>query len=279
LGFSRYAEGAILDDKTFRKILGRLGRPWAGYRKVRRGVKRRLALHMSQSGFRNVEDYLRALDTDHDLRIRAEQLMTVTISRFFRDRELWRVVETRLLPLIVERGGDPIRIWSAGCSRGEEAYSFAILWDRLKGVRPQARRLELWATDMNPTALAGAKKGVYSSSSLKEMDQDLRDRYFRSLPDPGLFEICDSMRADLILRIHDLSTDQPPAAGFQIIFLRNNLLTYYEGAAMESAFRRVVESLALGGFLVVGSHEKIPSSGDLSPSNFNRFVFRKNRGI
>jgi len=203
-----------LDDETFRRILSRLDRPWAGYRKVRRGVKRRLARHMSQSGYRKVEDYLRALDTDHHLRKYAEQLMTVTISRFFRDRELWRVVETRLAPLTIERGGDPIRIWSAGCSRGEEAYSFAILWDRLKDAGPQVRRLELWATDMNPTALAGAKKGVYSSSSLKEMDQDLRDRYFRSLPDPGRFEISDSMKADLILSRHDLTTDQPPAAGF-----------------------------------------------------------------
>jgi chemotaxis protein methyltransferase CheR len=266
-----------LDDDSFRKILSRLGRSWSGYRKVRKGVKRRLVRHMSESGFRKVDDYLRALDKDQNLRLCVEQLMTVTISRFFRDRELWRVVENHLLPMVANQCRDPIRIWSAGCSGGEEAYSFAILWDRFMGKQEQTLALKLLATDLNPAALEVAKKGVYSSSSLKEISQDLRDLYFKPLAEPGRFKISDSLKADLIFGLHNLSTDEPPEKDFQIIFLRNNLLTYYEGAAMESAFRKVVESLIPGGFLVVGSHEKIPSSvDDLSPWDFSRLVFRKN---
>ena len=92
----------------------------------------------------------------------------------------------------------------------------------------------------------------------------------------GRFKISDSLKADLILGLQNLSTNEPPDKDFQIIFLRNNLLTYYEGAAMESAFRTVVESLIPDGFLIVGSHEKIPPNvRELSPSGFSRLVFRK----
>lgn len=241
----------MLSDNEFRKLLEFFNRPWAGYRKVRKGVKKRVRRHMIELGCPTIDAYLKALAVEPELRAVCEQHLNVTISRFFRDRQLWKHIETNVLPDLIRRFDGTIRVWSAGCANGEEPYSLSILWVSLK----IDRALEIVATDADASVLERARLGTYPQSSLKELPNDLKHQFF------------DRRRGRFMIRAHCLPSIQwrrrnlfqtPPPGPYHLIFLRNNLLTYYQGAAMQKAFETIMDSLMPDGFLVVGSHEHLP---------------------
>ena len=245
----------MLGDNEFRYLLDHLDRPWTGYRKVRKGVKKRLRHHMQSLGCKSVEAYLRKLQELPDERQLCEHYLLVTISRFFRDRELWHDLKIRLLPCLFEIFSPPVRIWSAGCACGEEPYSLAMILKDLHD--PPA--VTLLATDIQSVCLDRARQGIYNRSSLKELPGQMRQAYFDSLPGGRGFRIRrDRLPPVRWQRRHLL--DSPPAGLFHLIMLRNNLLTYYQGPRLGSAFDRILGVLAPGGYLVVGSHEKPPRS-------------------
>ncbi|MFH1674404.1 MAG: CheR family methyltransferase [Pseudomonadota bacterium] len=246
-----------MNDQQFRQLLNRLRLSWDGYRKVRKGVKKRISRHMQQLGYRTAQEYFIALDSSQELRKECELLMTVSISRFFRDRRLWETIEAAILPGIIKEGMEEIRVWSAGCACGEEVYSFMILWNRLERGFERLPVLKMLATEMNPVYLDKARAGVYSWSSLKEVPEEVRSTYCEPRSKGRLYKVSPSLKEDVVWKVHDLLSD-PPGTDFQLIFLRNNLLTYYKDELKIPAFRRVIDSLALGGFLIVGAHEKIP---------------------
>ena len=132
----------MLNDREFRQLLDHFERPWSGYRRVRKGVKKRIRRHMAQLGCPTMDAYLARIDTRLNERQACERLLLVTISRFFRDTQLWHHLHRQLMPRIIEEFCAPLRLWSAGCACGEEAYGLAILWASL----PAAPRVELLAT-------------------------------------------------------------------------------------------------------------------------------------
>ena len=117
-----------MDDDQFRQLLDSFDFSWSGYRKVRKGVKKRVSRHMQDLKCQNMDTYLDLLNQKTELRQECERRMTVSISRFFRDRQLWHNLADDLLPHLIEREKNTLRVWSAGCARGEEVYSFKIVW-------------------------------------------------------------------------------------------------------------------------------------------------------
>jgi chemotaxis protein methyltransferase CheR len=246
----------MLSDTEFRQVLDHLNRPWAGYRKVRKGVKKRVRRHMADLGCSTLELYLLALARQSGARAACEQCLRVTISRFFRDPQLWQTLRERILPGLVDHFPAPLRIWSAGCACGEEPYSLAMVWEELN--RPT--QLDLLATDIGGTCLARARAGVYSPSSLKRMPDGLKKRYFDSRKAGRQFVIRSHGLPPIRWRQHDL-LDPPPEGGpFHLILLRNNLLTYYQGSDLRAAFMRILSALVPGGYLVTGAHEHLTVS-------------------
>ena len=128
-----------MDDEQFRQLLDFFELSWSGYRKVRKGVKKRVNRHMQSLGCRRTSYYLQLLREQPTCRRDCEQLMTVSISRFFRDRQLWTFLESNFLPEIAAGTSEPVAIWSAGCASGEEVYSFKIIWETAK-ARPSATK-------------------------------------------------------------------------------------------------------------------------------------------
>ncbi len=92
-----------MDDQQFRQLLNLFGFSWKGYRKVRKGVKKRINRHMKELGCRNMAAYLAELEKEDEARQHCELLLTVSISRFFRDREFWRTLEKKLLPELIRK--------------------------------------------------------------------------------------------------------------------------------------------------------------------------------
>jgi chemotaxis protein methyltransferase CheR len=249
-----------MDDDSLREILDFFELSWQGYRRVRKGVKKRLARHMLECGCRTAAHLLRLLQEDLEVRQKTIELLTVSISRFFRDLRLWEVLDHSILPILIREvepdGSGPVRVWSAGCSCGEEVYSLKILWEGLETLFPALPPLELWASDSNPEVLEMARAGVYPPSSLENVTPARVSNCF--VPVPGGFAVKEPFKSGVLWLQHDFITQAPPRAEFDLIFVRNNLLTYYEPALHIPAFLRMLDALRTGGFVIIGMNELIP---------------------
>ena len=264
-----------MDDAQFRKLLEYLGYSWAGYRRVRKGVKKRIRRHMLQLGCRDIAAYLKLLENQAACRQECELRMSVSISRFFRDRKLWQILEDRLLPDLIAKNPLQVGVWSAGCACGEEAYSVKILWERLKDRINPLPPLEILATDRHPQYIARARRGIYNRSSLREVAADVRTRFFESVKGSRRFRVKAELKSQIDWKIGELLTESP-AATFQIIFLRNNILTYCRQEDQMKALQPILNCLAPGGLFIIGCHETLPlESGVLHPLTECPYVYRK----
>jgi len=263
-----------MEDRQFRQLIDRFGFSWAGFRRVRKGVKKRLARHMQDTGCQNIGDYIEAIERDREVRLQFERVMTVSISRFFRDRRLWEIMQGQILPIMAKKACQVVRVWSAGCASGEEVYSFRILWEGLRKSYTSIPDLSILATDLSPRYLDRARAAVYLRSSMREVPEAIRSTYFETFAG-GMYALRSGMREGVVWQVHHLLSD-PPGIAFDLIFLRNNLLSYYTDEVKLPAMTKVVDSLAPGGFLVIGSHERIPiEPADLKHWGNSTYIFRK----
>jgi chemotaxis methyl-accepting protein methylase len=246
-----------VNDDQFRQLLDYFHYSWGGYRKVRKGVKKRISRHMQQLQCSDIGAYLAVIESNTKVRQECERRMTVSISRFFRDRKLWFDLENEIIPGLLETEREKLKVWSAGCACGEEAYSFMMVWDHLKGRLESLPELELIATDKHPDYIDKAESGIYTKSSLKEVPQEMRNVYFERKKGGNRFDLKSNMKKHIVWHVNDLLSD-PPGSDFHIIFLRNNLLTYYRSFLVEAPFNKIMDSLIDNGWLIIGSHEKLP---------------------
>lgn len=246
-----------MNDQQFRQLLNRYQFSWTGYRKVRKGVKKRINRYMKSIECSNMAAFLAELDKNDEIRHQCELLMTVSISRFFRDRGFWKSFKENILPEFMGVDREKIKFWSAGCACGEEVYSFKIIWTLLSNIYLHVPDLEVLATDINPIYLDRASSGIYPPSSLKEVTKEIQSGYFKQKGGKKLFGVRALLKKGITWKNHHLQSD-PPGSNFDIIFLRNNVLTYYEEELKRRAFRKVLDCLAPCGILVLGSHETVP---------------------
>jgi chemotaxis methyl-accepting protein methylase len=128
---------------------------------------------------------------------------------------------------------------------------------------------------MNPACLERAETGVYPLSSLKEVKKELMENYFEAKKGEKSYSVKSFLKKDIIWQQRDLISDQPDS-DFHIIFLRNNLLTYYQDPEKTTTFKKAINRLISSGLLVIGSHEKLPFyTGQLKPIVPYSFVFKK----
>ncbi len=252
-----------MDDNSFKRLLSRFGLSSRGYAKVRKGVKKRIQRHMHELGLPGVDDYLQAM-TDPEILRDVERLMSVSISRFFRDRNLWRTLAEEILPDVTAGRMERIDVWSAGCALGQEACSLAIEWEMLKMKRSALPDLRIRATDISPDCLSKAGSGLYRGSSLKGLPDGIKSLYFHACEDRENYCAAACLKKYIVWEVHDLMRERPPEEVFQIIFLRNSLFTYYCEESISSVFQNVLDSLDDGGFFIIGSHERLPFHSNAS---------------
>lgn len=229
---------------------------------------------MQALGCRSMDDYLARIASDPAARAECERLMTVSISRFFRDLRLWEIIAARVLPEILQKRGERVRVWFAGCAGGEEVYSFKIVWERLAAAQGPLPALVLIATDLNPENLERARQGIYPRGALREVDGNTRELWFEPIR-KDRFAVKPHLKEGIVWQKKDLLSDEPPGSAFDIVFLRNNLLTYYTEAVMREAFHCVVDAMAPDGFLVIGAKEEMPEERVSRLAHFDRYVYRK----
>jgi chemotaxis methyl-accepting protein methylase len=264
-----------MDDRHFRQLLEYSGLSRQGYRKVRKGVKKRVGRHMQRIGCRSMREYLEQLRRSAEDRRQCELMLTVPISRYFRDPRLWQVLESQILPELVATHQERIGVWSAGCACGEEVYSLKILWEHMGRSVLHLPVLDITATDLNPRYLARAEEALYPLSSLKEVPQSLKAAYFQAEPGGRRFKLEPALKEGITWLTHDFFSG-PPGFGFHLIFIRNNLLTYYPSKRTLPLLEAALKALCVGGYLILGSHEKLPfQSPNLQPCPSLPCVFKK----
>ena len=263
-----------MDDSQLQQLLDFLQLSWKGYRKVRKGVKKRIHRHMQHLGCTYMNAYLGCLVAAPVHLQACRQLMGVTISRFMRDRSLWEALQKPLLPDLIRQENARLRVWSAGCACGEEPYSLVITWELLRGRMNLPPDPLILASDYLWQCLELARQADYPRSSTRELSDAERHRFF----DPQRGGRRMVLKRDLQSRVHFVQhqlLSEPPARSFHMVFLRNNLLTYYRPEVKEPALSAIVGHLLPGGLLIRGAREELPGQEHGLAPTVHPHVFRK----
>lgn len=238
--------------------LPRLGLCWQGFRKVHGQVCKRLRRRMKELGVESFAAYRQQLDADPQEWNVLDGLTHITISRFFRDRNIFEALERRVLPDIAAlavREKRQARFWSAGCASGEEPYTLKILWDIAVASAFPSAGCSVVATDVDETVLSRARQGCFARGSLRELPEPLLRQGFEQ--SGGLYCVRREHRDGVSFRRQDLRSEAPEGL-FDLILCRNVAFTYFEVPVQREVLRRLIEKIALPGYLVIGAKERLP---------------------
>ncbi|PKL13868.1 MAG: hypothetical protein CVV52_04225 [Spirochaetae bacterium HGW-Spirochaetae-8] len=213
----------------------------------------------SASGAANLEDYVRHVEKDAAEAESLLQALSVTFSQFFRDPFTFSFLQQTILPTLVSRRqGGELRIWSAGCAGGQEAYSIAILLEEANAKAVKPIRYRIFATDISSSALGMAKQGSYYEDTLQNLTLSQAREYF--IKQGATFYVDQRLRQQVDFSVYDLldaSTAYPPQSiygDFDLIFC-SNLLFYYRAETREAILRKLIKALSSKGYLVTGDTE------------------------
>lgn len=221
----------------------------------KRSVRRRITRRMERLGFHDFGLYLRHLRETPEEHEFLRPLLTVTISRFYRNRRAFEALAGQVLPNLASRR-ETVRAWSAGCASGEEPYTLRIVWEE-EGL--EGGRLRVVATDIDEASLSRALEGVYEASSLREVPPDVAARRFR--PEGERFRIPDEIRGGVLFLRRDLQRDDPPGI-FDLVLCRNAAFTYFDRPDRLRAAERIASALSPGGVLMIGRTESLPPGSE-----------------
>ena len=222
-------------------------------------IRRRLLGRMHATAQATVAAYARLVERDPDEYARLVGSLLIKVTQFFRDPKVFQELRERTLPdLIAEarREGRELRVWSAGCSSGEEAYSIAITLAEALGDQPVGVRL--FATDVDAAAIAFARRGLYPPGALANVPAAMRDRYFVKTEEG--YEVARRLRTLVIFGEHDLGA-RAPFPRIDLILCRN-VLIYFTPAMQRVVLETFAYSLRPAGRLVLGPSESVTAWPD-----------------
>lgn len=219
-----------------------------------RRIERRMRLRQAD----DLSSYADLLVDDATEARQLQREFLINVTRFFRDAEVFEVLREEVIPELVRkaRAGDRLlRMWSAGCSTGEEPYSLALLVREALDANPAGGPVEvkIFATDVDQEALDVAMRGTYSSTVVSEVPAELVDRYL--VRKNETFTVHRTIRDMVVFARHDALVD-PPLTRMDAVCCRN-LLIYLEVPAQQHLLRRISFALHPGGTLVLGSSETV----------------------
>jgi len=249
-------------QKIFVLLRAQTGHDFSQYKPntIHRRIERRLAVHQSDS----MADYLSFLqETPAEVEALFRDLL-IGVTNFFRDPEAFQALEDEVIPQIFTGKpavGGTIRVWTAGCSTGEEAYSIAILiQERMEALR-QSHTVQIFATDIDSRAIATARAGIYPASIAADLSPERLARFFVAEPGGSAYRVQKGLRDMLIFSEQNVLKD-PPFSKLDLISCRN--LMIYFGAPLQKKLLPLFHySLNPRGMLFLGSSEGIGDFADL----------------
>jgi two-component system CheB/CheR fusion protein len=189
--------------------------------------------------------------------------LLIGVTNFFRDPEAFKILETEIIPKLFadKQSGGVARVWSTGCSTGEEAYSIAILLQEHLETLKQNFTVQVFATDIDSRAIATARAGLYPVSIAADITSERLSRFFTATPDGSSYRINKGLRDMLIFSEQNLIKD-PPFSRLDLISCRN-LMIYFDSDLQKKIIPLFNYALNPGGFLLLGTSEGIGEFGEM----------------
>jgi two-component system, chemotaxis family, CheB/CheR fusion protein len=248
------------------------GFDFTGYKRT--SLARRVDRRMAQVGIAGYADYVDYLQVNPEEFISLFNTILINVTGFFRDAETWEYLRTGVVPAIVAAHApeEQIRIWSAGCASGEEAYSLAIMLAETLGIERYRRQVKIYATDVDDEALAQARHASYAERDVQGVAPQLLERYFDLVG--GRYFFRKDLRRSVIFGRNDLVQDAP-ISRIDLLVCRNTLM-YFTPETQAKILGRFHFALTPQGMLFLGKAEMLLSHGRLfDPVDLKQRVFRK----
>lgn len=236
-------------------------------------LRRRIFSRMNRTRIFSVEEYCKYLENSPDELSLLLQNLTINVSEFMRNPEVFDIIQTRVIPVLAAQvSSRPIKVWTAGCSRGEEPYSVAIVFHKLGMGNPE--RVRIVATDIDKVALEKARIGEYQPQSLKNLSRNDVKIFFEKIAYNG-YRIKPAVKKLVVFRQHDIVSGRTIDI-FDMIICRN-VGIYFSREYRYRMYYRLIKDLAHGGFLIIGKSEMLPNEfySIMEPYHLENRIYRK----
>ncbi len=252
------------------------GFDFTGYK--RSTLDRRIRKRMEQVGATSYPDYRDLLESNAEEFGHLFNTILINVTSFFRDTDTWSYLQREIMPeLLAETDPDrEIRIWSAGCASGEEAYSLAMVFAEALGIEECARRVKIYGTDVDEEALRDARAGLYTAKALEPVPDELRAKYFDQ--NGSHFAFRPDLRRRVIFGRHDITRDAP-ISRLDLLVCRNTMM-YFNVETQAQVIDRFHFALREGGYLFLGKAEMLLSDGErFEVLSMRQRIFRRRPGV
>ncbi|MEQ7217637.1 protein-glutamate O-methyltransferase CheR [Vagococcus fluvialis] len=229
-------------------------------------LQRRILNVMSNHSVSNLNDYMKLMEKDIAAREELKNYLTINVTEFFRNPELFEALEHHLLKTLKPQFKS-LKCWSAACSNGSEPYSLAMLFEDNKINMSQ----KILATDIDRVILKRAEDALYVESELKNISQLHRETYFE-YQDDG-FKIHPRIRQKVKFKEHDLLKSSFDS-GYHLIICRN-VTIYFKQEARDELYQKFYDSLAPGGIFFTGATETINQPEKFGFKKIDSFIYQK----
>jgi len=251
----------VSDEQGFQTIISlikaRTGNDIRAYKPatIRRRIFRRMSLQQQPT----MPEYIQMLHAQPEEIDRLAEDLLIGVTTFFRDPEAFAVLEKEVIPAMAasKQADQPLRVWIAGCSTGEEAYSVAILLIEWFTAHQQAPRIQIFATDIDNDALRSARNGIYTEAALLNVGAERQARFFELTADG--YRVNKMVREVVVFASHNLIAD-PPFSRLDLVVCRN-VLIYLNADVQKKLLNLFHFTLNDGGYLFLGSAENLGSTG------------------
>lgn len=239
-------------DAFLAQVRGRSGIDFRQYKTPT--IRRRLVRLMAAVNCDTLAEYLRYLNTHPDAYQRLVSSFLIKVTGFSRDPPLFRYLQETILPELIKGARETqneLRLWSAGCATGEEAYSLAILLAELLGDEVEKLPIRIFATDLDAHAIDFARRGIYPEAAFDEMPPDLISKYFTNVD--GAYQVKKLIRNLTVFGEYDLGR-RAPFPRIDLVMCRN-VLIYFTKELQQRTLQLFAFSLRQGAYLVLGKAE------------------------
>jgi two-component system CheB/CheR fusion protein len=245
---------------------------FTGYK--RPSLMRRVTRRMQEVGMEGFADYQDYLEVHPEEFAALFNTILINVTSFFRDPPAWDYLAGEVIPRIAANTADEesIRVWSAGCASGQEAYTLAMVLAEALGVQRCRQRVKIYATDVDEEALEQARGASYSAQQVKDIPPRLRDKYFEATGEGYVFD--NDLRRAVIFGRHDLVQDAP-ISRLDLLVCRNTLI-YFNSEMQRRVLARFHFALKDEGYLFLGKAEMLLTHSRLfDPGGLDQRVFAK----
>jgi two-component system CheB/CheR fusion protein len=264
-----------VESASFEQLVRHLkevrGFDFSGYKRA--SLMRRVRRRMQAVGIADFEEYRDHLELHPAEFTDLFNTILINVTGFFRDADAWAHLRSDVLPALLEKKGNaPLRIWSAGCATGEEAFSMAIALAEELGPEEVRRRVKFYATDVDEEALAEARQATYHERDLRGVPENLVEKYFERTGQRYTF--AKDLRRSVIFGRNDLVQDAP-ISHVDLLLCRNTLM-YFNAETQASVVQRLHFAMEDSGVLFLGKAEMLLSHAAVfTPLDLKRRFFRK----